>query len=284
MSDAKLPVLPASATAERWVYVRNQVSKGKTLILISSFTLAAFIAGAALIGPAIGGIAAAGVIVIGLLIAYAIASSRAEDDFFTAYAAHRGLEHFDGTSSLPPATPLLRKGNKRYTSRQLTGPLPGELEGTMAAYTYEVETRGSKGEKQTTYYHFTVVFSTLPGVADLINEFHCEMRAGFRFLDGLEDTFRSRQRVENESEPVDRRFEIFIGGNDSMNKARQILSPSFLVWLGENSPEKFMFELTNGQLLTVMKGKLRKVVELDELLAANATVARRLIDEAREQV
>jgi len=193
MSEEKpLPVLPSSSTAERWVYVGRRLRSGKTWIWTVSFMLAAFVIGAAFIEPVLGLLFAGGVLVLGLLIVYFRASSAAENDFYEAYAAHRGLQHFPGRGSLPPATPLLRKGDHRHTDRQLTGPLPGDLNGTLAQYTYAVETRGSKGQKQTTYYHFTVVFTPILDFAGFINEFHCEMRAGFRFLDGLEDAFRTR--------------------------------------------------------------------------------------------
>ena len=39
------------------------------------------------------------------------------------------------------------------------------------------------------------------------------------------------QRVEVESEALDERCEIFIGAGDDMNRARQLLSPSFVEWL-----------------------------------------------------
>ena len=49
--------------------------------------------------------------------------------------------------------------------------------------------------------------------------------SGFRFLDGAEDVFRTRQRVEVESELADKKFEIFTGKNDDMVKARRRSSP-----------------------------------------------------------
>ena len=49
------------------------------------------------------------------LVAFLIASGKAKEDFFSAYATARGLNR-SGTTSLPPTTPLLRKGDKRYIS------------------------------------------------------------------------------------------------------------------------------------------------------------------------
>ena len=64
-----------------------------------------------------------------------------------------------------------------------------------------------------------------------------QRRSGFRFMDSAEDVFRTRQRVELESEAADKRYEIFIGKDDDMNKARQIFSPTFIVWLTDHAPD-----------------------------------------------
>ena len=79
-----------------------------------------------------------------------------------------------------------------------------------------------------------------------MQELFCQRRFGFRFMDSMEDVFRKRQRVEHESEAVDKKFEIFMGPSDDLNRARQILSP-FLVWLENHSPEAYAFELVGGR-------------------------------------
>ena len=91
-----------------------------------------------------------------------LATGRAQDDFFTAYASGRGLTRIDGHTHLPPITPLLRKGDERYAEQRLNGVLPGGLDGSLCLYTYEEETRDSDGNKQTTYIHFTIVMTELP--------------------------------------------------------------------------------------------------------------------------
>ena len=121
--------------------------------------------------------------------------------------------------------------------------LPGGIDGSLCLYTYEEQTTDSDGDRQTTYIHFTLAITELPDTADYIGELYCQRRVGFRFMDSMEDVFRKRQRVEQESEAVDRSYEIFIGERDDMNRARQILSPTFLVWLEQNSDENFAFEL-----------------------------------------
>ena len=253
-----------------------------TLILTGVAALSAFVALAAGGSAAIGVAAAGGVVLLALVIVFLLARSAAEEDFFRAYAEGRGLARAPGKSSLPPITPLLKRGDRRYSSQRFDGVLPGGLDGSLAHYTYEEQTRDSDGNRQTSYFHFTVAISQLPDAARFMREIFCQRRVGFRFLDAAEDVFRRRQRVEQESEAVDRRFEIFIGADDDPNRARQLLSPTFLVWLGDHCPEAFAFELVAGALVTNVKGHRKTARELDEFCAASAAVARRIHEEALE--
>jgi hypothetical protein len=143
-------------------------------------------------------------------------------------------------------------------------------------------TRDSDGNEQTSYFHFTVAKTNLPQSAPLVRELFCQRRFGFKFLDSAEDVFRRRQRVEQESAAVDERYEIFIGSDDDLNIARQILSPSFLVWLADHSPERFAFELVAGALVCSVKGHQKSAAKLDVLRSAGSAVARRVHEEALE--
>ena len=69
-----------------------------------------------------------------------------------------------------------------------------------------------------------------------------------------------------------------------MNKARQVLSPSFLVWLDGHSPEAYAFELCAGSLVCNVKGHKKSSAELDTICQASAAVARRLSEEAAEVI
>ena len=95
-----------------------------------------------------------------------------------------------------------------------------------------------------------------------LSELALQRRFGFRFMDSAEDAFRSRQRVEVESELADKKFEIFTGKNDEMNWARQVFTPTFIVWLGEEAHEGLAFELSAGALVVNIKGHLKTAHEL----------------------
>src|SRR5215218_4959160 len=254
--------------------------KGLTLILIGAFALAAGIAGAALIGPAVGGAAAVVAILVGVLIVFGIADSRAEDAFFQAYARQHGLE-LGGRAPLPPSTPLLRKGDDRYAERTLSGPFAEGVEGILALYTYEEESRDSDGNKETNYYRYTVALVAVPESAELVPELYCQRKFGLRALEGFEDAFRTKkERVKLESEVLDQKYEIFAGKDQDANWLRQLFAPSFIVWLCDSAPGKFAFELVDATLCCYVSGHKKKAAELEEISRAAATVARRLREES----
>ena len=274
---------PVSATATRGkrfgALAKNVWALGVTWVL----AIAALIVGATYgENIAIGAAAAAAVLLLALLIVFLIASSQAANDFFAAYAQSRGLTRIAGRGSLPPVTPLLRRGDRRYTDEIFNGLLPGGLSGSLAHYTFEETSTDSDGDRDTTYYHYTVAVSQLPETAPFLSELALQRRAGFRFLDGAEDIFRSRQRVEVESELADKKFEIFTGKHDDMGKARQVFSPSFLVWLGEEAHKGVAFELVAGAFVANIKGHLKTAEELDAFCRDAAVIAKRLDEEACE--
>lgn len=143
-------------------------------------------------------------------------------------------------------------------------------------YTY-VEEHG----EQTSEYRFTIVMCDLPQVAPFVDRLYCERRHGLRLLDSAEDAFRVRnQRIELESDAVDRRYEIFAGSHEDPMRVRQVFEPTFVVWLADHTPADFAFELEAGTLCCNLGGQRKRAAALDELCTAAATVAKRLDDEA----
>jgi hypothetical protein len=274
--------VPDDANDLRGFHFRRLLRKTLTLILVAAFAVAAGVAGAALVGPAVGGAAALGAILVSLLIVFGIADSRAEDAFFQAYAAQRGLE-LGGRAPLPAATPLLRKGDDRYAERTLSGPLAEDTDGVLALYTYEEETTDGEGNRETNYYRYTVCLVPVPESAAHVPELYCQRKLGLRALEGLEDVFRrSKERVRLESEALDERYEIFAGKGQDAVWLRQLFAPTFIVWLTESAPKKFAFELTDGTLCCYVSGHKKRAEELDAICVAAAAVAKRLREEALE--
>ena len=217
---------------------------------------------------------------ITLLVCWIKAVSRAEDAFFDAYAEERGLTRTED-GQLPGSTPLLRRGDERKADEILSGPLGDGTEGTVALYTY-TDVYYDKDGRHETDYHFTVCMTDVPECRTRVPELYANRKFGFRVFEKLEDVFRSKQRVEFESEKLDTEYEIFTSKDQDQNFLRQLFSPTFIVWMTDEAPEKFAFELEGGVLCCNVKGHKKSATELDRMRDAAAHIAARLRDEIRE--
>jgi hypothetical protein len=271
---------PDDADDLRGFHFRRLLRKRLTWILIGIFGVGAAV-GLAFVSPVLSPVGALAVALLGLLVVFIIADSAAEDTFFDVYASGRGMTN-GGRGMLPAATPLLRKGDDRYGERILTGPMADDVDGTLSLYTYETEYTDSEGHRQTNYYRYTLGLVEVPECSKLVPELFCRRKFGLRALEKFEDAFRSVERVKLESEALDERYEIFAGKEQDANWLRQLFSPTFIVWLSDTAPEKFVFELVDGTLCCYVSGHKKSASDLDAMRAASASVTRRLREEALE--
>lgn len=274
--------LPDDANDLRGYYFRQLLGKTGTRIAIAAAAIAGGIGGAALGGAAIGAAGFLAGLLIALLVVLVLADSRSEDAFFDVYGQRHNMTVY-GRSRMPQATPLLRKGDDRYAERMLEGELGDGVEGILALYTYEDETTDGEGNRQTNYYRYTVGLAHVPECAGFVPELYCQRKSGLRALEKFEDVFRgSKERVKLESEALDKRYEIFAVKGEDPNRLRQLFSPTFIVWLTDSAPEKFAFELVDGNLCCYVHGHEKKAPELDTIRSASAAVATRLREESLE--
>jgi hypothetical protein len=281
--DATTTGVPDDANDLRGYHFKRLMAKTLTVVLLGSLTLIAFVVGGFGVNPLIGLLAAAGVFLLGLLVVLVIADNRAASDFFEVYAAKRGLSLIHGRGRLPQATPLLRKGDDRYTERTLSGPIAEGFAGTLALFTYEEESRDADGNTQTNYYRYTLGLVEVPDCVAFVPELYCQRKFGLRALEKFEDAFRgNKERVTLESEKLLGKYEIFATKEQDAVWLRRLFSPSFIVWLADSTPDKFAFELVGGTLCCYVNGHKEKTADLDALAAATGAVARRLREEAGE--
>lgn len=234
------------------------------------------------IGPVFAGAGFVIGIVIGVLITFWVADHRAEEAFFDAYASARGLTR-DKNVQLPAITPLLQKGDSRTTNEMFSGPLSKDFVGSLALYTYTVESRDSDGDKTETNYPFTVVMIQVPESVDDLPELMVQRKSGMKALEKFEDAFRgNHERVTLESEAMRDRYEIFVRKDQDPIKVRRFFSPSFIVWLAETPPKKFAFELVSGNLVAYVPKHRDSADGFDEVISVACAVATRLRSEARE--
>lgn len=283
VQEAEVTGVPDDANDLRGHHFKRLMRLPVTLIVIGVVALAVLIGCAIAINPAIGLIGAGATVLIGMLVVFVIADQKAASDFFEVYAHQRGMTLIHGRGRLPQATPLLKKGDDRYTERSLVGPLADGFEGTLALFTYEEETRDSDGNRQTNYYRYTLGLVEVTECADRVPELYCQRKFGLRALEKFEDAFRTKkERVTLESEALLQKYEIFAGKEQDAIWMRRLFSPSFIVWLTDSAPDKFAFELVDGTLCCYVSGHKENAADLDAIRVATGAVAKRLRDEALE--
>jgi hypothetical protein len=283
VTEAAATGVPDDANDLRSHHFQRLMKLPLTLVLLGSLALVVGVVCLIAIGAAVGGGGAVLVLLLGVVVVFAIADGKAASDFFEVYAAQRGMTLISGRGRLPQATPLLRKGDDRYSERTLTGPVAEGFDGTLALYTYEEESRDSDGNKQTNYYRYTVGLVEVAECAGFVPELYCQRKFGLRALEKFEDVFRTKkERVQLESEALLDKYEIFAGKEQDAIWLRRLFAPSFIVWLTESAPDKLAFELVDGTLCCYVNGHKENAAELDAVAAATGAVAKRLRDEALE--
>lgn len=283
-----VPSLPAAADVPddaddlRGFYFRKLLAGRLTWGIVGGLAVLATVLTAAYLKSVPPELAIVAVLLVAAIVLFAIADSRAADSFFAAYAEANGMTLMDGRMRLPEATPLLRKGDARYAERLLEGPLADGFEGKLATYTYEEKSYDSDGE-DTDYYRYTLAIAEVPECVPLVPELFVQRRSGPRALEKLEDAFRgSEKRVEFESEAFAGRYEVFVSEMQDPVDVHRVFSPTFLVYLAEQAPDGFAFELVGGRLCCYVRGHREDRESLDSMRVATAAVASRLRDEALE--
>jgi hypothetical protein len=283
IEEAVATGVPDDANDLRGMHFSRLMRTPLTLILIAALTAIVFVACLIFIGALVGAGGALVALLLGVVVVFVIADNRAANDFFEVYAANRGLTLVHGRGRLPQATPLLRKGDDRYTERTLSGPIADGFDGVLALFTYEEETRDSDGDKQTNYYRYTLGLVEVPDCVAFVPELYCQRKFGLRALEKFEDAFRgNKERVTLESEKLLDKYEIFATKEQDANWLRQLFSPTFIVWLADSAPDEFAFELVDGTLCCYVSGHEENAAALDAIAAATGAVAQRLRDEALE--
>ena len=251
-------------------YLRARLLRPVTLVIPAAIFVFALLGGSTVVDAALAALIALA-IVAAVLLRRALRDAR--EAFFVSYASSRGLEQRP-ERALPEVAPLLRIGESRFAERVMAGVLPGGLEGLLGLYTYEEG--GGEDAGGHDRHRFTVALHWLPDVTGNVLELYCAPSSEAAGIVG----FRRKHRLQLESVALDSRFEIFFGPDDDERRLRRIYSPSFIVWLSEQTPPDFGFQLSNGNLCAFAPGHLSTEAELDALCHGAAAVGRRLLEAA----
>ncbi|MGK2954304.1 MAG: hypothetical protein ACSLFI_01350 [Solirubrobacterales bacterium] len=224
------------------------------------------------------------VLVIGFTIlirrAWKKATKDARDDFFFSYAECRGLGDA-GTTELPPAVPLLRAGDRRQFGRLMSGRLAPNSTGTLGHYVFE-DVAGKDENERVIFHEYSVVVIEVPEVGERLNEFYCEVRSGMDNDRAADYPLPGTERFSLESTALAKRYDMRVGIGEDEILLRRVFAPSFIVWLAEQPPDRFGFELCDGMLCCFVPRLLDTAEGLDGLVEAATVVAERLAGEVRE--
>lgn len=282
---------PSDANALRGTEFKRLLSTPKVWVWIGLPAAIVLIGGALTAGPAagtgpglvVGLIFALVVTLVGVGIAFWVADSRAAKAFYRSYADSRGLVWHEGGGQLDGTSPLLRKGDSRRVNQLFTGKLTDGIEGSLALFTYTVESHDSDGNDSSTDYPFTVVTVKMPQVTAHLADLRVQRKGGLKALEKFEDKFRFKhERVTLESEALRDRYEIFVSKGQDQVWVRRLFSPTFIVWLVESPPKKFAFEIEDGYFVAYIPKHRNSAVELDEMRDVSCQVAERIITEVGE--
>lgn len=246
-------------------------------VTLSYGTIAAFAVFSVLVvlaGPIAAAIGAFVVFAAAYVIVFIVAGRRASADFYEDYADEHGLSRLvDG--SLPEATPLLRRGDRRGAEQVMSGLLPGGLDGTLALYTYEREAQESDEDA---YFDHTVVVTTLSGSPLRLGALYCERKLGLSGASG-EAAAPGTRTLQLGNWAFDARYQLMRGGGSDDATVRRLLNPDFVSWLVGEAPPEIAFELVAKCLTVSIEGHLDTFEELDELCEAAAVIAATLLGE-----
>jgi hypothetical protein len=276
---------PSDADATRGRRLHELVGGRGLAYAIVLGSAAAFLAGAYLHSLPM---MAAGPLLVAAIVAvaaFAIADRRAEEDFFTAFAAARGFSHLE-RAALLPFTPLLGAGDRRHCEHYMEGPLgsPGAPSCGLGHYVFEVHKRGEHNVSRWVSHDFTICVVDLEqGISLFPGIFLTRRRGLFGFLDGEHWLSRTnRHEVELESAELCERYDLLVDDGQDEVRLRELFAPSFVAWLAEH-PLEPCFEYRAGTLVVYLERKLDDAGHLDWMLEATAEIAARFAREVEEQ-
>ena len=187
------------------------------------------------------------------------------------YADARGLT-FEGDGQFEGMTPLLRYRGKALG--KVSGELAPGLQGELAHLRYDPTNNDTDREQ-------AVLLTPLPeaGVARMY------LDRGPSGNNALGDALSQFRAAELESAAFASRYSLRIRDDANLIAIRQLFAPSFIVFLTEEVPDGFNFELERGHLCVAVHGShWKEPAELDELCRAALVVRDRIRADIAERM
>jgi hypothetical protein len=200
--------------------MREMATSPRDVALPALLAPAAGVGAAVALGNIGDGFVVAAVVFFGLL--GRKAANKSKQDFFSAYAADRGLAYL-GRVDWPADVPLLSIGSSRKLRDAVRGELPGGLEGTIANYSFFADSPHAYEGRR---YNYVVAAFDLP--KGRVPRFTLRGKGAMWDLE-KHKAFKSRKPVELESVEFDHLYDLLLEGGDDQNWLRRLFSPAFIV-------------------------------------------------------
>jgi hypothetical protein len=265
--------VPANTNSTRSTHFRELLGGswaivGGAILCVIVFTIGAanHWVGVMVLGP----VAVALVIVVWC---WVLADRRAEDEFFTRFAAAHSLNHHK-RYSVNEFTPLLAGGDRRHCEHWM------ESNGRALGW-YTFECREDNGDKPDTWepHHFTLATVEVGefGMGRFQGIYLRRRRGILDRLDTDANWLRNHRlkKVELESTAFHERFELWADDDQDDIVLRQLFAPTFVVWLAEH-PLKPGFELRAGELVVFIPERCGEAGKLEFLLMAANEISKRI--------
>jgi hypothetical protein len=225
------------------------------------------------------------VVLVGVVAAVA-ADRSAASNFFHHYARSVGLVYWP-RSALPALTPLLGAGDRRWIEHWMQGGLPGEppLVGGIGQLVWEE--RDERPDEALSLGKVSARHRVTICVTDLepsIRRFHGVFLHPRRGLIASTPNWIRRthtRSIEVESTAFSERYELLVADDQDEIVARQLLSPSLVVWLADH-PLAPGFEIRAGMLVVFVDRPLSDEGNLTYLLDVTRRLAARVLAEVRD--
>ncbi|MBC7645138.1 MAG: hypothetical protein H7123_08425, partial [Thermoleophilia bacterium] len=234
-----------------------------------------------LMSPIVGG-ALIGFVLIVAIIIYMYQASKAEAEFFQAYADARGLTCDEDPGRPGGEVPLLDKGDKRKYERVLSGRIGGSS-ASICEYTYTEITTDSEGNRSETDYHFTLVHMKLPpAVANRFAGVYLRKKGLINLGGKLQDKMQHDRAVTTESLEFHKRYNLrVVDGQDDI-ALFELFNTTFLHGVSVSDKvtgDDIQWEQVRDDLIVYVKDHKETVAELDQLATLAAWIERRYHEE-----
>ncbi|WP_354699535.1 hypothetical protein DSM112329_05253 [Paraconexibacter sp. AEG42_29] len=266
----------------------------KTVLAGGTFRLgtgAGLVAGVG-VGVAVAGLPGAlvglvAVSIVALVIAFAVASSRAKHDFWTAFAASLGMTYV-GSTKLPETTPILSAGDRCSCRDWMHGTGDDGRAFGLGNYTYQTRERNADGKG----YHYDDHDYTLATV-EVAGADECFVRALSlrthrrnkltRLLGQDSVGALTMENLATESAAFDDRYDLMIEKDGDAVRVLEVFTPAFIARLAQHPLEPY-FDYRSGTLVVFVPGHSNEAVEFTALLECAREIAGRFREEVDESL